>query len=92
MAIYTGVTAVDPELGAAVWLMPLWQLAAFVLMAGVTRFKRWAGLGYILLTAAGLAVRFAAPEKTALWDAATFIFPVDVIAASLVLFFYKRLT
>lgn len=75
---------------AGMWLKLLWLGLALMFTVFICAFKKWAAFGYILLTAAGLALQYFT-QRFDMWHfVALSAFPFDVIYTSLLLFFFKR--
>jgi hypothetical protein len=62
-----------------------------LLWLGVCAQKRWAGIGYIALTAINLCLQFLTPEGSHWRFVADALFPFDVLMCFFILFYYKRL-
>lgn len=75
---------------AGMWLKIAWLALALIFTIFICAFKKWAALGYILLTGAGLAVQYFTQAHDLWHYAAQSAFPFDVIYTSLILFFFKR--
>lgn len=67
------------------------QLLYTLLWLGVCVNKRWAGIGYVALTAINLCLQFLTPEGSQWRLVADALFPVDVLMCFFILFYYKRL-
>jgi hypothetical protein len=67
------------------------QLLYTLLWLGVCAEKRWAGIGYIALTAVNLCLLNLTPAGSQWRLIADAFFPFDVLMCFFILFFYKRL-
>lgn len=75
---------------AGMWLKLGWLALALLFTIFICAFRKWAAFGYILLTAAGLAIQYFTAKHDMWHFVALAAFPFDVIYTSLLLFFFKR--
>ena len=69
----------------------LWLLLGSVFAFFSVGFKRWAATAYIGLTIAGLIIRYYSRSSHPWYEAATSLFPVDLVLVFFLLFYYRRL-
>lgn len=75
---------------AGMWLKIAWLALALIFTIFICDFRKWAAYGYILLSAAGLALQYFTKAHDTWHFVAQAAFPFDVIFTSLILFFFNR--
>lgn len=68
----------------------VWLLTATVLAVFICSMRRWANVGYILLTMAGLLLAYLFPVAKEWKELDTVLFPFDLLMCVFLLFYYKR--
>ncbi len=68
----------------------VWLLVATLLAVFICSMKRWANVGYILLTIAGLLLAYLLPVGKEWKELNTVLFPFDLLMCVFLLFYYKR--
>lgn len=74
-----------------IWLQVVWLLIYTVCWIQLTRGRKWAANGYILLTALNLVLRFTLTNESwrnALTDA---LFPIDLLCSFVLFVFWRQL-
>ena len=70
-----------------------WLLGALACAVGLVGLRRWAGIGFVLITVARWSLRYFYPDHPG--DTGFAAFPLelvpDVVLAAMVLFFFRRL-
>lgn len=66
-----------------------WLLSA-ALWIGVCFWKRWAAIGYIVMTVANMALLFLTPLGSVWRSISGTLFPFDALMGLILLFYYKR--
>lgn len=77
-------------LDSVVWLSALWYAVAFVLTVFICLLRKWAAVGYIVLTMIGLILMYFQPAGSAWQELGTTLFPFDLLVSVFLFFFFKR--
>lgn len=75
---------------STVVLTLLWYALGAGLTLGIWLLRRWAAIGYALLTVAGLIMQFGLTHQSVWTGIGATLFPVDAVMLLLCVFFYKR--
>lgn len=75
---------------AGMWYKLIWLALALVFALFICDFRKWAAIGYVVLTGTGLALQYFLPQHHTWRYAAEAAFPFDVIYTGLLLFFFRR--
>lgn len=72
------------------WLRPLSLAIYTTLWFIVCDMKRWAAIGYTVMTAACILMRFYAAPDTALSIFGDAFFPVDILMCFFIMYFFRK--
>lgn len=75
--------------GTLEWLQPLWILAYTICWVFICDMRKWAAIGYILLTSVDIILYVSRSSNIAA-SQLTMLFPTDVLFCFFVLFYYRR--
>lgn len=82
-------TIADP-VGGWILMQPVIMLLYTVFWLFACDMKKWAAIGYILLTTANLALRFVLKDPSALNNFTDTLFPADALFTFFLMFYFKR--
>jgi hypothetical protein len=83
--------ALDGVLGTAIAAGTCVELMLYALLwIAVCDRRRWAAIGYIVLTSVNLLLQFLAPVHSIWHQISDALFPFDALLCFFLLFFYKR--
>ena len=84
----------DDSVSRLYWLRPAVLLLYVIFWCGACLLKKWAGIGYVILTVVNVAFHLFGPDimlKRALGDLLFVPIPANLLFSFLLLFYFKRM-